>query len=94
MVADKTQGRSGSDKATQALSKPAHSLDAQDVIEELSVDALQGLSQENAKTRLEKYGTNELEGGAGVQPFKILLRQISNAMMLVGHHDKLHKSTC
>jgi Ca2+-transporting ATPase len=37
-----------------------------------------GLSQEEAKKRLEKYGYNEIKEIGAVSPFKILLRQIKN----------------
>jgi magnesium-transporting ATPase (P-type) len=71
------------DDAVQALSSPAHSLGAEDVIKELYSEAEQGLRPDEAKNRLAKYGNNELESGGGVQPLKILLRQVSNARMLV-----------
>lgn len=65
------------------LSKPAHALERDAVVEQLKADPIHGLSAVEAKSRLEAHGRNELDDGPGVQPFKILLRQIANAMMLV-----------
>ncbi|OQO11027.1 hypothetical protein B0A48_05282 [Cryoendolithus antarcticus] len=65
------------------LSKPAHALSAPAVIEELQANKDDGLTVAQAKELLTTYGTNELGDGAGVQPAKILLRQIANAMTLV-----------
>lgn len=65
------------------LSKPAHALTFQAVIEELQADDNAGLAPADAKERLQLYGYNDLGEGGGVQPAKILLRQIANAMTLV-----------
>lgn len=70
-------------QANKPMSKPAHALDRDSVRNELNADAKQGLAASEAQSRLQEYGRNELEGGPGVQPFKILLRQVANAMMLV-----------
>nr|OQO21792.1 hypothetical protein B0A51_09594 [Rachicladosporium sp. CCFEE 5018] len=67
----------------KAPSKPAHELSAAAVIEELQANKDEGLTVAQAKELLTTYGTNELGDGAGVQPAKILLRQIANAMTLV-----------
>lgn len=65
------------------LSKPAHALTFQAVIDELQADDNAGLTPADAKERLQLYGSNDLGEGGGVQPAKILLRQIANAMTLV-----------
>lgn len=65
------------------LSKPAHALTFQAVIEELEADDNAGLTPADANQRLELYGSNDLGEGGGVQPAKILLRQVANAMTLV-----------
>ena len=65
------------------LPQPAHALDRDTVTKELQADSKNGLSPEFAATRLQELGRNELDDGPGVQPFKILLRQVANAMMLV-----------
>lgn len=75
------------------LSQAAHSLDHHTIVKELSANQHHGLTTNEAKIRLEKHGRNELEGGPGVQPFKILLRQVANAMMLVCIVQYTHSKT-
>ena len=65
------------------LSKPAHALDRDSLVEQLEADIDNGLTAATAQQRLERYGRNELDDGPGVQPIKILVRQVANAMMLV-----------
>jgi len=72
-----------SGSGNKPLSKPAHALTYEAVIDETQADNDAGLTQAAAKERLEVYGSNDLGDGAGVQPAKILLRQIANAMTLV-----------
>lgn len=67
----------------QPLSQPAHTLSPKATLEELSTNADEGLSSQDAQKRLEEHGLNELEGGEGVSFAKIVIRQIANAMMLV-----------
>ena len=73
------------------LSLPAHALHHEVVVAELFADPDHGLSSEDASARLQEHGRNELGGGHGVQPVKILVRQFANAMMLVAlpHHRAL-----
>ncbi|PKY06759.1 sodium transport ATPase 5 [Aspergillus campestris IBT 28561] len=80
MASDKEQAVASPE---QILSQPAHTLSPEDACRELSVDPEEGLFSTEAKTRLEKYGHNELQGGEGVSMVKIVIRQIANAMMLV-----------
>jgi len=72
-----------SGSGNKPLSKPAHALTYQAVIDEIQADNDAGLTQAEAKERLQVYGSNDLGDGAGVQPAKILLRQVANAMTLV-----------
>lgn len=72
-----------SGQANKPLSLPAHALHYRAVAEELGANAEDGLSEAEAKSRLEEYGRNALDDGPGVQPVKILVRQVANAMMLV-----------
>lgn len=65
------------------LSRPAHSLPYDDVLNELQTKLDDGLPTAEAKARLEKYGPNKLDEGEGVSVVKILVRQVANAMMLV-----------
>ncbi|KAF2211219.1 hypothetical protein CERZMDRAFT_43500 [Cercospora zeae-maydis SCOH1-5] len=64
------------------LSRPAHALTFDAVIEELGAHQDTGLSGSEAKQRRETYGNNDLGDGPGVQPGKILIRQVANAMTL------------
>ncbi|KAM5494220.1 P-type ATPase [Microsporum canis] len=66
-----------------ALSLPAHCLKAEAVTQELTTNADDGLTTQEAKTRLTIYGQNKLDEGEGVSVVKILVRQVANAMMLV-----------
>ncbi|KAF2172012.1 hypothetical protein M409DRAFT_50610 [Zasmidium cellare ATCC 36951] len=72
-----------SGQSNKPLSKPAHSLQWKQVVEELQTDIDDGLTTAEAKRRLEEHGRNELGDGEGVNPGKILTRQIANAMTLV-----------
>lgn len=72
-----------SGQANKPLSQPPHSLTSQQVLDELSSNPETGLSPEEVPRRLEEMGPNELEQKAGVQPIKIFLEQIFNAMTLV-----------
>ena len=72
-----------SGQGNKQMSKHAHCLTSETVVEELSANSRDGLTMSEANSRQEDYGRNELDDGPGVQPLKILLRQIANAMMLV-----------
>lgn len=72
-----------SGQSNEPLSKPAHALPYSSVIEETKANAEDGLTEAEAKSRLERYGRNELGDAGGVQPLKILIGQIANAMTLV-----------
>jgi magnesium-transporting ATPase (P-type) len=73
-----------SGQANEPLSKPAHALEWKQVVDEIQCNAEDGLTTAEAKSRLEKHGQNDLGDDGGVQPGKILLRQVANAMTLVG----------
>jgi Na+-exporting ATPase len=72
-----------SGQANKPLSAPAHALANDAVSSEIGANTNDGLTTDEAKSRLEEYGRNELDDGPGVQPIKILVRQVANAMMLV-----------
>ncbi|KAF2000603.1 sodium P-type ATPase-like protein [Amniculicola lignicola CBS 123094] len=72
-----------SGQANSPLSRPAHALSFTHVVEETKCDGEDGLTTAEAQTRLLQYGNNELGDEGGVQPGKILLRQVANAMTLV-----------
>lgn len=70
--------------AVPQLSKPAHLLSVDDVLRELATSPDDGLTADDAQARLAAAGPNELEGGGGISPLRILAGQIFNAMVLVG----------
>lgn len=62
---------------------PPHTVAFEQVLEKLSVDHNAGLSVDEANARKTKYGPNQLDEGPGVQPFRILVHQVANALTLV-----------
>ncbi|KAF2730131.1 potassium/sodium eff [Polyplosphaeria fusca] len=72
-----------SGQSNKPLTRPAHALDFDTVIQETKCSPEDGLTSAEAKTRHEEYGNNDLGEDGGVQPGKILLRQVANAMTLV-----------
>lgn len=81
-----------SGQSNEPISAPAHTLAFDEVCQQLKSSKMDGLSPEEAKKRLEQYGKNELDNAGGVNPVKILVRQIANAMMLVCVHRNDRKS--
>jgi Na+-exporting ATPase len=74
-----------SGQANEPLTKPAHALTFQEVVEQTKCNPDDGLMTSEAKSRLEKHGNNDLGEDGGVSPGKILLRQVANAMTLVSY---------
>ena len=72
-----------SGQSNKPISAPAHALGYEQVAQELGGDIQDGLSQEAAKARLEEHGRNEFGEQAGVQPVRIFIAQIANALTLV-----------
>lgn len=75
-----------SGQSNKPLSSPPHTLTSQQVVDELRSDATKGLDPEDVPRLLAEFGPNELEQNKGVQPVKIFLEQIFNAMTLVSSH--------
>ncbi|KAE8150945.1 hypothetical protein BDV25DRAFT_139377 [Aspergillus avenaceus] len=65
------------------LSHPAHTLPYSVVIKELGTRVDEGLSNDEAKRRLQEYGPNKLDEGEGVSIAKILVRQVLILAMAV-----------
>lgn len=61
----------------------AHLVDAPDVAAHLEVDPKNGLTSEQAKSRLERDGPNAIDGAGTVSVGEILLRQVSNSLTIV-----------
>jgi P-type Na+/K+ transporter len=72
-----------SGQSNKRFTRPAHALPYTEVIDQIHANQSDGLTEEDAKRRLNEYGRNELDEGKGVQPVKILVRQVANAMTLV-----------
>jgi Ca2+-transporting ATPase len=63
--------------------QPPHALPATAVAEGLGADAGHGLSEEDAAARLQEHGPNELERGEAVNPWRLLLAQLTSPMILL-----------
>lgn len=72
-----------SGQSNKPLTKPAHSLSYEEVVEQLKVDSEDGLTHEEADRRHKEFGNNVLGDAKGAQPMKILVAQFTNAMMIV-----------
>ncbi|VZI08819.1 unnamed protein product [Fusarium fujikuroi] len=72
-----------SGQSNKPLSRPAHALPADVVIQELNTIPATGLSASEASQRLVEYGPNDLGEEEGVKPIKIFIEQICNCMTLV-----------
>ncbi|ATY64424.1 sodium transport ATPase 5 [Cordyceps militaris] len=72
-----------SGQSNTPMSRPAHSMSSEETLKQLRADPLSGLSSYEAAQRLTSAGRNELEQKKGVQPVKIFIEQIFNAMTLV-----------
>jgi Ca2+-transporting ATPase len=62
--------------------RPFHALEAQEVIQHLESDP-QGLTEEQATERLERYGPNEIQEGERASKLKILIEQFRNPFVYV-----------
>ncbi|MCX7965155.1 MAG: cation-transporting P-type ATPase, partial [Syntrophorhabdaceae bacterium] len=60
-----------------------HSLEVERVIEELGSDVGNGLSEEEVKKRLEKYGYNELQKEEKLSPLALFLSQFKNLLTII-----------
>ncbi|MGB9628961.1 MAG: cation-translocating P-type ATPase [Thermodesulfobacteriota bacterium] len=60
-----------------------HTMEPLQVIKELNTDPHQGLSEEEVKRRLEKFGYNELKKEEGVSPFTLFINQFKNILIII-----------
>jgi len=65
------------------MERPWHALSATDVARTLEVDLVRGLDPEEARTRLETHGRNELVREEGASPWAIFLGQFKNLLILI-----------
>lgn len=72
-------------KAGAAQEYPQHpfTLPTEEVSQHLNTDILSGLSRAKAQEYKSKYGENKLSDQGGVKWYAVLLKQASNAMILV-----------
>jgi magnesium-transporting ATPase (P-type) len=66
-----------------SLDRPAYRLRSAEVATSLNTSLERGLSKQEAKQRHDQYGDNTIEGGKGVSIWKVLFRQVANALTLV-----------
>jgi len=59
-----------------------HTMDIEEVLKTLKTD-LKGLSEEEAKKRLEQYGFNELVTAKKISPLKIFLEQFKDVLVII-----------
>jgi len=79
-----------SGQSNKPISAPPHTLPVNKVVEELQTNADEGLTPAEAAKRLEEYGGNEFGEEQGVQPFRIIMGQLANAMTLVCFFSSCH----
>ncbi|KAM0448278.1 hypothetical protein ACHAQK_000258 [Fusarium lateritium] len=72
-----------SGQSNKPLSRPAHGLPVETVVQELRTTPATGLTSAEASQRLTEYGSNDLGDEEGVKPIKIFIAQICNCMTLV-----------
>jgi P-type Ca2+ transporter type 2C len=62
---------------------PWHTLDPETTLEQFQSDRQTGLSSQQVAANLERYGTNELVEAGGRSPWRILLDQFTNIMLIL-----------
>ncbi|KAF9575247.1 Na+ ATPase [Mortierella alpina] len=62
---------------------PFHTFSVDEVAEHYSTNTLEGLTSQEAAARLKIYGSNELQGNGGVKWYKVLWRQVANALVVI-----------
>ncbi len=60
-----------------------HSMETDQVLKELNTDPHQGLTEDDVKKRIEKYGYNELKKEEGVSPFTLFINQFKNILIII-----------
>jgi P-type Na+/K+ transporter len=73
--------KSSSEK--QDFDKEVYKLTIEEAIDSLKTNKDTGLTSAEAQSRQQRYGVNAIEGDGGVKWYSLLMKQISNAMILV-----------
>src|SRR4030065_365956 len=60
-----------------------HSIEATQVLKELNTDPHKGLNEDEIKTRLEKYGYNELKKEEKISPLTLFFNQFKNILIII-----------
>ncbi len=63
--------------------KAWHAIDTAQVLKELGTDPHNGLAEDEAKRRIEKYGYNELKKEEGISPFTLFVNQFKNILIII-----------
>jgi Ca2+-transporting ATPase len=63
--------------------KAWHSIEAPEVLKELNTDPRHGLTEGEAKSRLETYGFNELKKEEGISPLALFFNQFKNILIII-----------
>ncbi|KAG0078703.1 hypothetical protein BGZ92_001354, partial [Podila epicladia] len=62
---------------------PFHTFTVEQTAQHLNTSIFEGLSAVEAANRLKSHGANELEGNGGVKWYKVLWRQVANALVVI-----------
>ena len=76
-------GAKESSKKKQGTEPHPYLLPIEEVCQQLGTNIESGLSSKRAAELQKEFPPNELEGGGSVEWYKIFIKQISNAMILV-----------
>ncbi len=60
-----------------------HSMEIQEILQRLNTDPHQGLTEEEVRRRLEKYGYNELKKEEKISPLRLFLNQFKNILIFI-----------
>jgi len=78
MVKNKTDKKLDIEEET-----PYHTLTVDQVVEHYSTNTAEGLTTQEATSRLKTYGHNELQGNDDIKWYKVLWRQVANTLVLI-----------
>jgi P-type Na+/K+ transporter len=76
-------GKESSRFDAQKYTKQPFLLSIDEILHHLDTNQDVGLSSTQVQQYQQKYGQNEIEGEGGVKWYSLLIKQVSNAMILV-----------